>query len=193
MLLDMLAAVARRDYEQRRVRQQQGISRAKREGKYKGRQVNQSRYDAINRLIASGSSWSQVQKLLGCSRATISNAVKQMKSLNQPPVPDSEKRLAAILWVPVANGSKFTRGKKKVKEEIAWLVEANFEGEVLENNEYRLSLTYENEKDLKEQVDDLFREINMFAEMRNCVVDDMTLTNEKTGKNWNEYDGGWYL
>ncbi|HCB1815285.1 TPA: recombinase family protein, partial [Citrobacter braakii] len=44
MLLDMLAAVARRDYEQRRERQQQGISRAKREGKYKGRQVNQSRY-----------------------------------------------------------------------------------------------------------------------------------------------------
>ncbi|HFE7861868.1 TPA: hypothetical protein ACGAIE_004123 [Yersinia enterocolitica] len=80
-----------------------------------------------------------------------------------------------------------------MKEEIAWLVEADFEGEVLENNEYRLSLTYENEKDLKEQVDDLFREINMFAEMRNCVVDDMTLTNEKTGKNWNEYDGGWYL
>ncbi|MCV5919216.1 resolvase, partial [Escherichia coli] len=57
MLLDMLAAVARRDYEQRRERQQQGIAREKREGKYKGRQVNQSRYDAINRLIASGSSW----------------------------------------------------------------------------------------------------------------------------------------
>lgn len=74
---DMLAAVARRDYEQRRERQQQGIARAKREGKYKGRQVNQSRYDAINRLIASGGSWSQVQKVLGCSRATISNAVKQ--------------------------------------------------------------------------------------------------------------------
>ncbi len=39
MLLDMLAAVARRDYEQRRERQQQGIARAKREGKYKGRQL----------------------------------------------------------------------------------------------------------------------------------------------------------
>lgn len=190
MLLDMLAAVARRDYEQRRERQQQGISRAKREGKYKGRQVNQSRYDAINRLITSGSSWSQVQKLLGCSRATISNAVKQR---NPPPVPEPEKRLAAILWVPVANGSKFTRGKKKVKEEIAWLVEADFEGEALDNNEYRLFLTYENDEDLKEQIDDLLREINMFADIRNCVVDDMTLTNEKTGKSWNEYDGGWHL
>lgn len=76
MLLDMLAAVARRDYEQRKVRQKQGIEKARREGKYRGRQVNQSRYDAINKLLASGSSWSQVQKIMGCSRGTISNAVK---------------------------------------------------------------------------------------------------------------------
>lgn len=191
MLLDMLAAVARRDYEQRRERQQQGIARAKREGKYKGRQVNQSRYDAINRLIESGSSWSQVQKVLGCSRATISCAVKQMKSRNLPPVPETEQRLTAILWVPVANGSKFTRGKKKVKEEIAWMVEADFDGEDIDNNEYRLCISYENEEDLKEQIDDLFREINLLADHRNCVVGDMTLTNEKTGKSWNEYDGGW--
>lgn len=76
MLLDMLAAVARRDYEQRKVRQKQGIEKARREGKYRGRQVNQSRYDAINKLLASGSSWSQVQKIMCCSRGTISNAVK---------------------------------------------------------------------------------------------------------------------
>lgn len=63
MLLDMLAAVARRDYEQRRERQRQGINKAQKEGKYKGRQVNQARYDAINRLLDSGSSWSQFRKL----------------------------------------------------------------------------------------------------------------------------------
>ncbi|EIJ7508591.1 recombinase family protein [Escherichia coli] len=74
---DMLAAVARRDYEQRRERQQQGIARARREGKYKGRQINQSRHDAINRLLDSGSSWTQVQKVLGCSRGTISSAIKR--------------------------------------------------------------------------------------------------------------------
>lgn len=77
MLLDMLAAVARRDYEQRRERQRQGIARARSEGKYKGRKVNQSRHDAINRLLDSGSSWTQVQKVLGCSRGTISSAIKR--------------------------------------------------------------------------------------------------------------------
>lgn len=76
MLLDMLAAFARRDYEQRRERQAQGIAKAKRDGKYQGRQPNQERYDAINRMLASENSWSVVQRTIGCSRATISKAVK---------------------------------------------------------------------------------------------------------------------
>ncbi|MGL4858584.1 MAG: recombinase family protein [Enterobacteriaceae bacterium] len=80
MLLDMLAAVARRDYEQRRERQQQGITKAKKEGKYQGRKINQHRYDAINRLLASGSSWSQIQKTINCSRGTISRAIKHKNS-----------------------------------------------------------------------------------------------------------------
>nr|WP_206668185.1 recombinase family protein [Pseudomonas caspiana] len=76
MLLDMLAAIARRDYEQRRERQTQGIAKARANGKYRGRQVDQNRYGAINRLLASGSSWSQVQRTIGCSRSTISSAIK---------------------------------------------------------------------------------------------------------------------
>lgn len=195
MLLDMLAAVARRDYEQRRERQRQGIDRAKAEGKYRGRRVNQSRYDAINRLLSSGSSWSQIQKTIGCSRSTISRAVKQAK----PPVPSSvalspdnpEQHLSATLWVPVQNGSKFTRGKKKVREEIAWLVECDYDGKVLDNNEYSLTLIYNDEADLKEQIDDLFDEIYRAAEIRNCVVDDITLVSDTTGKYWDEYNGGW--
>lgn len=197
MLLDMLAAVARRDYEQRRERQTQGIAKAKAEGKYQGRKVNQHRYDAINRLLASGSSWSQVQKTIGCSRGTISRAIKQFASVTSLPSPsgplDSATLLPvpATLWVPVQNGSKFTRGKKKVREDIAWLVECDYDGKVLDNNEYSLILMYRDEIDLKEQIDELFDEIYRAADTRNCVVDDMTLTNDATGQCWNEYDGGW--
>ncbi|KPB60560.1 Tn3 family resolvase [Pseudomonas amygdali pv. myricae] len=81
MLLDMLAAIARRDYEQRRERQTQGIAKAKANGKYRGRQVDQNRYGAINRLLASGSSWSQVQRTIGCSRSTISSAIKYAQKI----------------------------------------------------------------------------------------------------------------
>jgi DNA invertase Pin-like site-specific DNA recombinase len=76
MLLDMLAAVARRDYEQRKIRQKQGIEKAKLAGKYRGRAINKERHDAINNLLKSGCSWSKIQKTLGCSRGTISRAVK---------------------------------------------------------------------------------------------------------------------
>lgn len=76
MLLDMLAAIARRDYEQRRERQSQGIAKAKGAGKYRGRKVDTERYAAINRLLASKSSWSEVQRTIKCSRNTISAAVR---------------------------------------------------------------------------------------------------------------------
>lgn len=51
MLIDMLAAIARRDYEQRRERQAQGIAKARVEGKFRGRRVDVARYEAINRLL----------------------------------------------------------------------------------------------------------------------------------------------
>ena len=80
MLMDMLSAIARRDYERRRERQKQGIAKAKLEGKYGGRQIDEERYAAINRLLASGSSWSVVQRTIGCSRSTISNAAQRNAS-----------------------------------------------------------------------------------------------------------------
>ncbi len=81
--------------------------------------------------------------------------------------------------------------QKKVREDIAWLVECDYDGKVLDNNEYSLIFTYSDEADLKEQIDELFDEIYRTAEIRNCVVDDMTLTNDATNQGWNEYDGGW--
>nr|WP_084010161.1 recombinase family protein [Pandoraea oxalativorans] len=84
MLMDMLAAIARRDYEQRRERQAQGIAKAKLAGKYLGRQVDYTRYGAINRLLASGSSWSVVQRTIGCSRSTISRAIRYGQSSTKP-------------------------------------------------------------------------------------------------------------
>jgi DNA invertase Pin-like site-specific DNA recombinase len=42
MRLDMLAAIARKDYYDRRRRQMQGIAKAKTEGKYRGRPEDKS-------------------------------------------------------------------------------------------------------------------------------------------------------
>lgn len=82
MLIDMLAAIARRDYDQRKYRQKQGIAKAKDEKKYKGRKANIERYSAINRLLENNCSWSEVQRVVKCSRGTISYA-KKYKSLQE--------------------------------------------------------------------------------------------------------------
>lgn len=79
MLLDMLAAVARKDYDDRRRRQAQGQAKAKAEGRYKGRAEDVERNAGIASMVASGASWSAIQAATGCSRATIAKIAKRIK------------------------------------------------------------------------------------------------------------------
>ena len=80
MMLDMLAAIARKDYTDRRRRQEQGILKAKTEGVYKGRKEDTERNAAICRMLASGSSWSTIQAATGCSRSTLSRLSARLKA-----------------------------------------------------------------------------------------------------------------
>jgi DNA invertase Pin-like site-specific DNA recombinase len=77
MMLDMLAAVARKDYDDGRRRAAQGIARAKLEGKYRGRPENTDRNAGIGAMLRGGASWSAIQKATGCSRATISKIARR--------------------------------------------------------------------------------------------------------------------
>ena len=79
MLLDMLAAVARKDYDDRRRRQAQGQAKAKAEGRYKGRPEDAERNDGIARMLAASQSWGSIQSATGCSRATIAKIAKRLK------------------------------------------------------------------------------------------------------------------
>lgn len=77
MMLDVLAAVARKDYEDRRRRQAQGQAKAKEEGRYKGRKENLKRNDGIAAMLKAGASWTSIQAATGCSRATIAKIAKR--------------------------------------------------------------------------------------------------------------------
>src|SRR5229473_109419 len=83
MLLDMLAAVARKDYDDRRRRQAQGQAKAKAEGRYKGRPEDAERNDGIGRMLAAGQSWGSIQSATGCSRATIAKIARRLKQSDQ--------------------------------------------------------------------------------------------------------------
>jgi DNA invertase Pin-like site-specific DNA recombinase len=79
MLLDMLAAVARKHYDDRRRRQAQGQAKAKAEGRYKGRPEDAERNAGIASMLAAGASWGAIQAGTGCSRATIAKIAKRSK------------------------------------------------------------------------------------------------------------------
>ena len=76
MLLDMIAAIARKDYDDRRRRQKQGIEKAKTDGKYKGRPENTARNSALMKMLESGQSWNSIIAATGCSRSTLSKLRK---------------------------------------------------------------------------------------------------------------------
>lgn len=77
MMLDMLAAIARKDYEDRRRRQAQGIAKAKESGLYRGRPEDAERNAAIRKLLESGMSWNSIVAATGCSRSTLSRLAKK--------------------------------------------------------------------------------------------------------------------
>ncbi|MDW9468671.1 resolvase [Sinorhizobium meliloti] len=81
MMLDVLAAVARKDYEDRRRRQAQGQAKAKAEGRYRGRVEDRKRNDGIAAMLDKGMSWTQIQNVTGASRATVAKIAKRGKEV----------------------------------------------------------------------------------------------------------------
>jgi DNA invertase Pin-like site-specific DNA recombinase len=80
MLLDMLAAVARKDYTDRRRRQAEGIAKARLEGAYRGRPEDTERNAAILEMLKACHSWSNIQRATGCSRSTLARLAGRLKA-----------------------------------------------------------------------------------------------------------------
>ena len=81
MMLDMLAAIARKDYQDRQRRQKEGITKAKGEGKYRGRQADKSLHDKIIQLrIRNGMSIASTAELVGVSTRTVIRVCKQQEN-----------------------------------------------------------------------------------------------------------------
>ena len=81
MMLDMLAAIARKDYTTRRERSAQGVQKAKAAGKYKGRTEDTDRNALIQRHLKAGqSSWAEIMELVGCSRGTVAKQAAIIKA-----------------------------------------------------------------------------------------------------------------
>lgn len=79
MMLDMLAAIARKDYEDRRRRQLQGIDKAKANGRYRGRPEDAKRNAALMKMLKDGQGWASIVDATGASRSTLAKLSKRLK------------------------------------------------------------------------------------------------------------------
>lgn len=79
MMLDVMAAVARKDYEDRRRRQRQGIESAKKAGLYRGRPEDTKRNEAIMAMLRKGQTWESIRNATGCSSSTLARLAKRLK------------------------------------------------------------------------------------------------------------------
>lgn len=96
MMIQILATIARNDYDKRRYRQRQGIDKILADPrikatKYKGKQANITQYQRILRLLDSGYTYAQIKDTLGVSNDTIVNAKKWRNdqsalATNEPPL-----------------------------------------------------------------------------------------------------------
>lgn len=85
MMLDVLAAVARKDYEDRRRRQSEGTARAKAAGLYKGRPENKARNAAIAKMLSDGRTWREIMDATACSRTLLAKIARGRKArLGEP-------------------------------------------------------------------------------------------------------------
>ena len=71
MLVEMMAAIARKDYEQRRERQAQGIAKAKADGAYKGRPTDDDLHKRVRELLAAGLGIRAAARHAQCSTTTV--------------------------------------------------------------------------------------------------------------------------
>ncbi|MEQ5770045.1 recombinase family protein [Halomonas sp. H33-56] len=86
MMLDVLAAVARKDYEDRRKRQRQGIEAAQQAGKYRGRPKDHEKRERILQLLEArdgeGRAFGngRIARMVGCSETTVKRVKRELLS-----------------------------------------------------------------------------------------------------------------
>lgn len=71
MMVEMMAAIARKDYQQRRERQAQGIAKAKQGGVYKGRPTDQDLHKRVRELLAANFGIRAAARHAKCSTTTV--------------------------------------------------------------------------------------------------------------------------
>jgi len=94
------------------------------------------------------------------------------------------KTATICLSLYVERNSKFIRGKKKVWEKIETYHLPPFGMKRLREGEYELTIPYENDADLDEQVNELLSELARAADDRNCFLQECDASEKGGERSW---------
>ncbi|AOU50673.1 TPA: recombinase family protein [Legionella pneumophila] len=188
--LDMLGVFAEFETNLRRERQLEGIERAKREGKYKGRKPTaRSKTDDVMELINQGFTRTAIAKKLNIGIASVYRILKTHRQDNpEQTIPGSQgtQKIAVVeVWLRVENNNKFVRGKNESRRQIEQYCFAAFDMVKKDKDgwEYILKVPYTSDKDLDETLYDVMHEAESIADCRNGFTE-MSITEPATGKSW---------
>jgi len=87
------------------------------------------------------------------------------------------------LWLRVENNNKFVRGRKRAREDIEAFHLRRYGMKKLNDVEYELTFSYEDDAHHDKQIYDLLREIDEEADCRNCFVE-ADARERGTGRSW---------
>lgn len=165
----MLSTFAEFERDMIRERVKAGIANAREKGKPHGRPPTAStKLDKILELKADGLNNSQIARELKISRGSV---IGLLKGQVIPKPKKKPKTKVITLYLSIENNSKFVRGKGKVRESIEWSMLREYQMKKLPRNDYELTFTYKDEKDLQKQIEELEREMAMEADLRNCYIE----------------------
>lgn len=188
--LDMLGVFAEFETNLRRERQLEGIERAKREGKYKGRKPTaRSKADEVMSLLNQGFKRVAIAKKLNIGIASVYRIINDYRLQNpiiSIPGSQASKKVAVVdVWLRVENNSKFVRGKNESRRRIEEECFVDFDMVKKDKDgwEYILKIPYETEKELDETIHELIGEASHIADLRNGFTE-MVISEKETGKNW---------
>ena len=187
---DMLGVFAEFETNLRRERQLEGVAKAKKDGKYKGRQptARAKSYEVIS-LIKDGLTRDAVSKKLDIGIASVYRILKEYQENNpDSPLPGSRSKIKiATLEVSlyIENNSKFVRGKKKAREDIEYEWSRYYQMRKLHSDgqDYLLKVTYETAEELDSSVDDIITEAQSAADLRNCYSE-VNVKHNETNNYW---------
>lgn len=188
--LDMLGVFAEFETNLRRERQLEGIERAKREGKYKGRKPTaRSKADEVMGLIKQGYTRTAIAKKLNVGIASVYRILKTHRQNNpEQTIPGSQgaQKIAIVeVWLRVENNNKFVRGKNESRRQIEQYCFSAFDMVKKDKDgwDYILKVPYTKDKDLDKTLYDLMHEAESIADCRNGFTE-MSIMEPATGKSW---------